>query len=163
MHPIPTIDGFLPADPPPPSSPFTPEEIDWARAAHAAHPEITSYGFGLPQGCDNNWGPELDLRSLEMVAACRRYLLSRPWRKTATKECPGSYHLKHVVEGWSDHPLRHAEGRVTYTYEGALILAAVALGVPIKPYTSCGPFFRGHGACIGLSRRSGKGAGGAKW
>lgn len=125
---------------------ITDTELDWARAARAAYPEMTSYGF-LPSSLyGDSWEAELSLADLQQVAVSRRWLEACiPWLKRATKDCIGSYGAKHCAENWS-----RAQGiGVTYVKEGALLLAAVALGVPLLRYRA-----PSWGAYLGLSKRA---------
>jgi hypothetical protein len=121
--------------------PISNAEIEWARMVRAQHPELTSYGFGTPSPYENQWRGRLSMQQLEMVVACRRWLEAVGWRSTADASCPGSYQLKHWVEKWPEHP-----GRSRYVQEGALLLAALGLGVPLQRYVC------GWGACVGVSR-----------
>lgn len=128
------------------SAAITPAELDWARAARVAHPEMTSYGF-LPSSLyGHSWETELSLVDLQQVAVSRRWLEAcTPWLKRATKDCIGSYGAKHCVENWS-----RAQGTgVTYVKEGALLLAAVTLDVPLLRYRA-----PSWGAYLGLSKRA---------
>ena len=121
--------------------PISPAEIEWARAVRAQHPKLTSYGFWTPSPYENQWRSRLTKQQLEMVAVCRRWLEAVGWKSTADTRCPGSYQAKHWVENWPDHPGRHR-----YIHEGALLLAALGLGVPMRQHTI------GWGANLGVSR-----------
>lgn len=118
-------------------------EIAWARAAREAHPEMTGYGFRPGPGPDP-WADGLTLEHLEEIAIARRWLEAMPWRSTVDSCCIGSYAAKHRAEAWAR---RHGVP-VPYLREGALLLAAVALGVPVRPYGD-----REWGGFIGLTRR----------
>lgn len=124
--------------------PISPEELEWAKQARAQHPEITSYGFGLPAN-DKDHFEESGDSGLQMIVACRRWLIGQKFRKTINPtDCPGSYAAKHMVESWPGNPKKPTK----YIYEGALILAAVALGVPYKQKTG------NWGIYLGLSRKT---------
>lgn len=108
--------------------PITETELEWARAARKAHPELTLYGLGVPEGCEDTWGAELDLQTLEAVAVSRRWLEAQTRLPFTTEDSPRCYYLKHRVEQWLHHPKRPAS---TYVSPGALVLAAAGLGIPI--------------------------------
>lgn len=119
--------------------PKTSTDRTWGAAAwHRAkrqHPELTSYGFGVPAGCADAWRDGLDPADLEQIATCGMFLSGletvEPGRRS-----PGSYALKHRIERWA--------GR--YVREGALIAAAVALQVPVRRHSR-----DHHGARLGLA------------
>ena len=119
------------------SSPIAEAELEWARQARLAHPEITSYGFSLPK-CDptGSFKRELTLPQLKMVAVCRRWLNFCPPVKRITKTI-GTNGYKHNIEEWPLHPLED-----TYIMEGALVLAVLHNGTPIQkaPYNSRSAF-----------------------
>lgn len=121
----------------------TSSEIAWARAARAAHPEMTGYGFRPGHGPDP-WADGLTLEHLQEIAIARRWLEAMPWRSTVNSCCIGSYAAKHRAEAWA----RHQGIPEAYVSEGALLLAAVALGVPVRPYGGSE-----WGAFVGLARR----------
>ena len=91
---------------------------EWALAAHKQFPAITSYGWGLPEGCGNNWADGLDDDSIDQVIRARDFLMDHPAVKNAGPSSPTSSQLKSLVPG--------------YVYEGAVVLAAEALGYPVK-------------------------------
>lgn len=122
---------------------ITPAERDWARSARAAHPLMTPYGFTA--GPDNQWAADLSDQHLDEIAIARRWLQSVDWRSTADSSCIGSYKAKHQAENWA----RCQGFKPYYIREGALLLAAVNLGVPLKRYGGTD-----WGAYLGLSRRS---------
>lgn len=124
---------------------ITQAERDWARSALAAHPLMTSYGF--TPGPGNQWAAELIDEHLDEIAIARRWLQALDWRKTVDTSCIGSYAAKHRAEEWA----RRQGFKRYYVREGALLLAAVHLGVPLKRY---GVFGSEWGAHLGLSRRS---------
>lgn len=107
---------------------------------------MTSYGFLPSSQYGDSWELELSLDDLQQVVISRRWLEAcAPWLKRATKDCIGSYGAKHCAESWS-----RAQGNsVTYVREGALLLAAVALGVPLLRYRA-----PSWGAYLGLSKRA---------
>lgn len=104
---------------------------------------MTPYGFTV--GPDDQWGAELTDEHLDEIAIARRWLQSLEWRNTADRHCIGSYAAKHCAERWA---ALHGFHR-SYVREGALLLAAVVLGVPLKRYG-----VSRWGAYIGISRRS---------
>lgn len=59
-----------------------------------------------------------------MVAASREFLEAAGWNYSASRRNPSSYSLKHTAEQWAG----------SYMYEGALLLAAFELGVPLMRY-----------------------------
>lgn len=128
--------------------PITPAELQQAADAYAsakaAHPELTSYGFGLPRVSSyvptDAWADGLTEQHLQEIARASRWLQGIPTVSRATARNVGSYSAKHQAERWAGG----------YVREGALIVAALAAGVPIKPYSQG----RGHGAYLGLSRRA---------
>lgn len=125
---------------------ITQPELDWARSARAAHPEMTSYGFDDgPDG--DQWGAELSDEHLGEIAIARRWIQALDWRKTVDTSCIGSYAAKHRAEEWA----RSQGIERCYIREGALLLAAASLGVPLKRYGSRGSKWGAH---LGLSRRS---------
>lgn len=86
----------------------------------------------------NNWAITFTERDAWMVAASRQFLEATGWNYLANSNNPGSYRLKHIAEEWAK----------SYIYEGALLLAAVELGVPLKRYGS-----DMWGAFVGVSAR----------
>lgn len=106
----------------------------WHRAKRQ-HCELTSYGFGTPPGRADAWHEGLDPADLEQIATCGLFLAGLQQIKPGQR-APGSYYLKHRIERWA--------GR--YVREGALIAAAVALGVPLKRHSH-----DHHGARLGLA------------
>ena len=86
----------------------------------------------------NNWGTSFTERDAWMVAVSRQFFEATGWNLSAKSTNPGSYWLKHVVEQWAK----------SYIYEGALLLAAVELGIPLKRYGS-----DKWGAFVGVSAR----------
>ena len=126
---------------------ITSAEMDWARAARSAYPEITNYGFpGTGLGfMENIWEEELDEISLQQVVVSRRWLeLCTPWTTRASTMSIGSYSAKHRAERWS----KMQKWGPIYVREGSLILAALALQVPIKRYGN-----HTWGAYLGISRQ----------
>lgn len=122
---------------------ITATERDWARAARAAYPLMTPYGFTA--GPDNQWADDLSDEHLDEIAIARRWLQAVEWRSTADSGCIGSYKAKHQAENWA----RRQGFKRYYVREGALLLAAVTLGVPLKRYGASD-----WGAYLGLNRRS---------
>jgi hypothetical protein len=124
----------------------TPAVIDtaWARGAFArvkaAHPTLTSYGFGLPPGCDDHWLEGLSDEHLKEIVRAARWLDGMDTVKRADRF--RSYAMKHTAERWAGGYIR----------EGSLIVAALALGVPVRPYGD-----GRHGVYLGLSARSVRG------
>jgi hypothetical protein len=129
-----------------------PELIRWAHHARLNNPTMTSYGFACSKVLNklktgessrfprmlNNWAIQFTERDAWMVAASRQFLEAAGWNSSANSNNPGSYRLKHIAEEWAK----------SYIYEGALLLAAFELGVPLKRY--------GHdrwGAFVGVSVR----------
>ncbi|CAK6701146.1 hypothetical protein BBFGKLBO_03030 [Synechococcus sp. CBW1107] len=113
----------------------------WAAAAYARmktqHPDLTSYGFGLPRGTTDKWRDGLTDHDLDQITRARRWLEGMETVRHPRRI--GSYSAKHSAESWAGG----------YIGEGSLILAALALAVPVKPYG-----WRGHGAYIGVAVRS---------
>lgn len=109
----------------------------WHRAKRQ-HPELTSYGFGTPAGLADAWRDGMDPEDLQMIASCGLFLAGLE-TTTPGPRSPSSYGLKHKVERWA--------GR--YVREGALIAAALALGVPLKRHGR-----DHHGAQLGVARAS---------
>jgi hypothetical protein len=116
-----------------------PELIRWAHHAHLKNPTMTSYGFPCSQVLNefkpggnprfsrlNNWAVSFTERDAWMVAVSGQFLEATGWNPSANSKNPGSYYLKHVVERWAK----------SYIYEGAPLLAAVEIGVPLKRYGS---------------------------
>lgn len=114
----------------------------WAENARAQFPHLTSYGYGLPDGCDDNWSGILSDDDIEMIIAARDFLSGfKPVEKVSygsrtSYSSPTAIDLKNL--------LRNYDG--TYVYEGAITLAASALGLPIRNWAT-------HHAQIGVSRR----------
>lgn len=120
-------------------SPTSTTDRPWGAAAwHRAkrqHPQLTSYGFGVPAGCADAWRDGMEPDDLEMIAACGLFLTELATVEPGPRS-PGSYKLKHQVERWAGFYIR----------EGALIAAAIALGVPLKRHGR-----EHHGVRLGLS------------
>ena len=99
-------------------------ELKWAAQAYEAvkaiHPEITSYGLGKPKSYENAWELGIDDRSKRMIVLAARWFDGqKPVRATSNFY---SYATKHIVENWA----------CDYIYEGAFIVAAIAMGFPFK-------------------------------
>ena len=99
---------------------------------------MTSYGFPCSQVLNdprpwkdpqspwflNRWSKQFTERDAWMVAASREFLEAAGWNYSASRRNPSSYSLKHTAEQWAG----------SYMYEGALLLAAFELGVPLMRY-----------------------------
>jgi hypothetical protein len=109
----------------------------WHRAKRQ-HPMLTSYGFGVPPGLADAWREGLDPEDLQQIATCGLFLAGLQQIEPG-RRCPGSYALKHRIERWAG----------MYIREGALIAAAVALGVPLKRHGR-----EHHGVQLGLAAAS---------
>jgi hypothetical protein len=121
-----------------PRIPITSADLDWAMQAHKQFPKVTSYGFSLPRNYSDAWADGLDPGHLQEIAAARAFL--RALAPTAPhRNLHGSYSLKHLAESWAG----------CYIREGAVILAALALGLAVKPYDH-----PGHGGYVGVTRSS---------
>jgi hypothetical protein len=122
------------------------DDRTWAKNARNQFPGITSYGYGLPDGCNNNWTSTLSDKDIEQIIAARDFLCGfKPLEKVnhgsrKTHGSPTSTELKSLVEKCSG----------VSVYEGDVILAASALGIPIRNHFT-------HHAQIGISRRQFKG------
>ncbi len=118
----------------------TTAHTQWARDAYAKakqqHPGLTSYGFDLPRGTDylDDWAEGISTKHALEIHRAACWLDGMETVKHPDRF--GSCGLKHSAERWAG----------AYVREGALIVAALALGVPIKPYGR-----QGHGAHIGVS------------
>jgi len=103
------------------------------------HPRLTTFGFhprGHPRLKDRS--DMLSSKRVEEYRAARAFIEAMGTTKTVTTTSPSSYETKHVAERWA--------GR--YISNGMLLVAAVAMGLPIL--TSNGS----PNAHIGLSRRA---------
>ena len=100
----------------------------------ASEPEITDYGFCLPEGIDNGWAGGLTDEGIDQIARAGRWLQGIETVRTPPRL--RSYSAKHCAERWAGD----------YIGEGALIVAAMALGVPLRRYEE------GWGAYLGISR-----------
>jgi hypothetical protein len=118
-------------------------ELRWASVAwrwtKKRHPNLTSYGFGKLERYEDNWAEGPCDRGLEMIVRAGRWLQGQE-QKRPSPSGPGSYGLKHRAERWAGG----------YMYEGALIVAALALGVPMKRYSGSSSW----GVYLGLTSRS---------
>lgn len=118
------------------------QDRSWAKSARAQFPHLTSYGYGLPDGCDDNWSETLSDDDIEMIIAARDFLSGfKPVEKVSygsrtSYPSPTAMNLKDLLRNYNG----------TYVYEGAITLAASALGLPIRNWAS-------HHAQIGVSRK----------
>lgn len=107
---------------------ITPAELAWARATwHTAkqdHPELTSYGFGKPSEYSDDWRDGLTETGELSIVRSARWLQGMKTIRQPNTRIGGSYRLKHVAERWAGG----------YVMEGGLIVAALALGVPLRRY-----------------------------
>ena len=129
-----------------------PELMQWAHHAHLKNPTMTSYGFSSPRVLNklkpeehpqfprllNNWSRQFTERDAWMVAASRQFLEAAGWNYSVSRRNPSSYSLKHTAEQWAG----------SYIYEGALLLAAFELGVPLMRYKT-----NSWGAYVGVSAK----------
>jgi hypothetical protein len=116
-------------------------ELEWAaqsyEAVKAIRPEITSYGLGKPKRYENAWALGIDDRSKRMIVMAARWFDGqKPVR--VTSDFP-SYYAKHIAENWA----------CDYIYEGAFIVAAIAMGFPFKRHREWSIF-------IGVSKKTAK-------
>jgi hypothetical protein len=118
------------------------DDRTWAENARSHFPEITSYGYGLPEGVLNSWGDPLSDQDVERIITARNFLCGfKPldkvsYRTQKTSGSPTSTALKNLLQKYSG----------VSVYEGDVILAASALGIPTRNYAAC------H-AQIGVSKR----------
>jgi hypothetical protein len=123
---------------------LTPTEYDraWAESARAQFPHLTSYGYGLPDGCNDNWTETLSDDDVEIIITARDFLSGfKPVKKVSygssiSYPSPTAMNLKDLLKNYKG----------TYVYEGAITLAASALGLPIRNWAT-------HHAQIGVSRK----------
>lgn len=92
------------------------------------HAGRTVDAHGLRRAGDGLGPPEPFVRAQVLTAV--RYLRCLRPTITARPRSPGSYGLKHDAERWGE---RH--GMAPYVTDGALIAAAIALGVPVEPHS----------------------------
>lgn len=97
---------------------------------------VSPNGVGGGPNRDNGF----DVAQLATAGAFLRLL--RP-TATATDGSPGSYGLKHDAERWG-----RAHGMAPYVSNGALIAAAVALGLPMRRHPGDSP-----NVGVGVSRQ----------
>jgi len=121
---------------------LTEYDRDWAESARAQFPHLTSYGYVLPDGCDDNWSGILSDDDIEMIIAARDFLGGfKPVEKVSygsrtSYSSPTAMDLKNLLQNYNG----------TYVYEGAITLAASALGLPVRNWAT-------HHAQIGVSRK----------
>ena len=101
---------------------MNPEHAEPAAAikvARAAYPNLTPSGFATTDKtlADDQFSHEEIATALAFLKQCKP--IKHPSR--------GSYGLKHMAEDWGE-----AHGLAGYVSNGALIVAAVALGFPIR-------------------------------
>ena len=130
----------------------------------AEYPTVSGTGFGISNFNRHSTRNEC----LKLLAVERDYLLTEEAEcqvATATaflQQCvltvtprENSYHLKHVAEGWGR---RH--GYMPYVSNGALIVAALAGGVVVKPFDREAADINARvgsyspNAAVGVSKRS---------
>lgn len=120
--------------------PESPTDRAWAAAAwqqaRSLRPELTSYGLGTPRGCSDTWADGIPDNQLDEIAAAALFLADLPTVKPGPNS-PGSYSLKHHAERWARRYIR----------EGALVTAALALGIPLRPRSNS------HSVTVGLALR----------
>lgn len=122
------------------------DDRTWAENALGQFPGITSYGYGLPDGCNDNWTSTLSDKDVEQIIESRSFLCGfKPLEKVNygsrnSHGPPTSTELKSLVEKCIG----------VSVYEGAVILAASALGIPTRNHST-------YHAQIGISRQQYKG------
>jgi len=89
------------------------------------YPALNANGYGSPRGYDYDTvaGRERLRELLGEVRHCVAWLATQKWQKRLSKRSASSYALKHAAE---------RVGEVGYVCNGALIAAALIVGVPIR-------------------------------
>ena len=109
-----------------------PEDItaETIAAVIADHPTLTVGGYWTrffesctPDGFPMDRALLTEPETVEQVRLCAAWLAGQRWSKGIGVKSPSSYGVKHRVEEWA--------GR--YIYNGAAIVAALILGVPVRP------------------------------
>lgn len=118
------------------------EDRTWAETARAQFPHLTSYGYGLPDGCEDEWKNPLSDECVEQIIVARNFLTKMTFNKQVSYGSRNSYSSPTAIE--LKTLISDFDG--IYVHEGDIILAASALGAPIRNY-------EGHHAQIGVSRR----------
>lgn len=95
------------------------------------HPDLCDNG--MSRGESRNGTPDT-LPPLEHVQHSVNYLLTCAHLKRANQNSPSSYVVKHRAEQWPDG--RH---NLHYVTNGALIAAALILGIDVRPDLSESP------------------------
>lgn len=114
-------------------------ELDrvWAENARSRFPHITSYGFGLPSQCQDNWGETLTDEDVSQIIAARDFLTDLPSNLGVNQSSPTSASLRNLLKGFTG----------IYVYEGAMTLAALALGLPVQTFAD-------HQSRVGVSKQA---------
>ena len=116
---------------------LTNADREWAENALSSFPHITSYGFGLPPQCSDSWGETLTDEDVALIIAARDFLVEFPPNQGVNRHSPTSSYLRNL--------LNLSTG--LYVYEGAMALAALALGLPVQKYLD-------HSSKVGLSKQA---------
>jgi hypothetical protein len=100
----------------------------WAEEARSRFPQITSYGYGLPERCMDGWESPMSDKDIEQIIAARDFLSQfKPVKKVSygsmnSYASPTATKLKSLLQ----------EYRGVYVYEGDIVLAASELGIPTR-------------------------------
>lgn len=117
--------------------------------AEARFPGINQNGLSLPNGYYHpgrspNTPFQLPENAEEILTAIDFLKLLTPTKTATLSQSTGSYGLKHMAENWG-----HDHGRSPYISNGELIVAAIWLDFPVRPYG-----WRNPNVAIGVSIRS---------
>jgi len=102
---------------------FTQEDKDWAISAFQSYPEVNSYGVGPNSEVrESNWSRELTEDQIEQILHSRDFLLSLEFNAKVNRSSPTSNLIKSKLSSC----------KKVYVYNGAVVLAAKALGIPVS-------------------------------
>ncbi len=113
------------------------QDREWAEKALSNFPGTTSYGLGLPDYFEDGWKNGLSDEDVTQIILARDFLSGFPYNWSTSKSSPTSTFLKNFI----------GRRQGVFVYEGAVVLAALALGIPVKNYGN-------HHARIGIDKRS---------
>lgn len=113
------------------------QDREWAEKALSDFPLTTSYGLGLPEYFEDEWENGLSDEDVKEIILARDFLSGFPYNWNTSKSSPTSSFLKNFI----------GNRQGVHVCEGAVVLAAQALGIPVKSSGS-------HHARIGIDKRT---------